>query len=359
MPRPHRARTIALAFAAAGLVASIAPFALPAAVAGDTACGILFISGVMALLFGGGTAYFRHRDVRAMATLARGEEIIARWRVDPATWRAFVEHVGKLGPLYEALPSGDPVPDPGIEVIVGENAVQLGDAIVALPRHSTPEVTRAALHASDVSWRPSFVELGLYYPGGGSGASGVPTVGVHTVLRFPVAPEALADAQRVVAHYAGSRPGAPTFFHGRGDGTDPEDVSRCYRCGHETHAFIRRCPRCGASLQSRRWSRRFGVGLLLCGLVLTGLMGWVVLAVAPMLLQPGVRVGQTRFSGTVAQGVVILGIMALVLVLGVATALYGGWQIATGRRSLWVVAGIVGIAVVLTAITVAFVVLNP
>jgi hypothetical protein len=44
----------------------------------------------MALLFGRGTALFRHRDVRAMDALARGEEIIARWRVDSATWRAFV-----------------------------------------------------------------------------------------------------------------------------------------------------------------------------------------------------------------------------------------------------------------------------
>ena len=37
MARPHRARTIALAFTAGGIVASIAPFVLPAPVAGDTA----------------------------------------------------------------------------------------------------------------------------------------------------------------------------------------------------------------------------------------------------------------------------------------------------------------------------------
>ncbi len=347
MPRPHRARTVALAFAAGGIAASIAPFVLPAAVAGDNARGILFVAGVMALLFGGGTALFRHRDSRAMDALARGEGILARWRVDPATWRAFVEHVGKLGPLYDAFSPGDSVPDRGVEVIVGENAVQVGDGIVALPRHGTPEVTHAELHASDEGWRPSYIELGLYYPGGGTGASGS---AVRTVLRLPVVPEALGDAQRVVAYYAGSRPGAPTFFHGRGDGSDPEDVSACYRCGHQTHKFIRRCPRCGASLQSRRWSRRFGVGLLLCGLFLTGLMGWVLYETLPLLLGPGVSPGKARFTGTAAQGVFILGIMGLVLALGVSAALYGGWQLATGGRSLRIVSGIVGIAVVLTAI---------
>ena len=352
MARPHRARTIALAFTAGGIVAAIAPWVLPAAVAGDTARGVLFVSGVMALLFGGWAAYFRHRDVRALEGLTRGEEIIARWRVDPVTWRAFVKDVGKLGPLYETVSPGDSVPDGGIEVIVGENAVQVGDGIVALPRHSTPEVTGAALHTSEVSWRPSFVELGLYYPGGGSGASGVPRAGVRTVLRFPVAPDALADAQRVVAHYAGTRPGAPTFFHGRGDGSDPEDVSRCYRCGHETHAFVSHCPRCGATMQSRRWSRRFGAVLVLCGLIITGLMGWVIQGHAPLLLRPGVSIGKARFTGTAAHGLFILGTMGLVLALGISTMLYGAWQVATGRRSFRAVAAIVGIAAVLGVIAI-------
>jgi len=356
---PHRARTIALAFFGGGIAASIAPFVLPTAAAGDTARGILFTAGVMALLFGGFTALFRHRDARAMDALARGERIIARWRVDAGTWHAFTEHVGTLGMLSDDPAPADSISHGAIDVIVGEDAVQVGRSIVVLPRHGTPEVTHARLHTSEVSSRPSFVELGLYYPGGGEGASGIPRSPTRALLRFPVVPEALADAERVVAHYAGARPGAPTFFHGRGDGGDPEDVSACYRCGHQTHKFVRHCPRCGASMQSRRWSRRYGVGLLLCGLFITGLMGWVVLNFAPPLLRPGVRLGHTRFTGTAAQGLAILGIMGLLLAFGVASALYGGWQIATGRRSLRVVSGIVGIAAVLTAITVGFMVIRP
>ena len=42
-----------------------------------------------------------------------------------------------------------------------------------------------------------------------------------------------------------------------------------------------------------------------------------------------------------------------------ASALYGGWQIATGRRSLRVASGIVGIAAVLAAIPAGFMVISP
>jgi hypothetical protein len=87
MRNPHRWRNIALAFFASGIFATPAPFLLPEAAAGDTARGLLFIYGVMALLFG---ALFRHFEVRAQKRLLRGENIIARWRIDAATWRDFV-----------------------------------------------------------------------------------------------------------------------------------------------------------------------------------------------------------------------------------------------------------------------------
>jgi hypothetical protein len=252
MRNPHRWRGIALAFFASGIVALPMAFLLPEAAAGDTARGLLFIYGVMALLFGGGIAFFRHLEARAQASLRRGENIIARWRVDVATWREFIALNDRINQDPDGLPNElsldlrKDVPANGVEVIAGETAVQVDDSIHTLPRRGTPEITHAELNSSRV--RPSYIEFHLYYPGGGAGASGVPRSPTRTALRFPVAPDALRDAERVVAHYSGSLPGKPDFFHGAGDGTNPEDLSRCYSCGFETHRFVSHCPRCGGSM---------------------------------------------------------------------------------------------------------------
>ena len=336
MRHPHRARRNALLFLAGGVVAASAAFVLPEAVAGDTTKSLLFIGGVTALLFGGGTALFRHFDARAKDALARGEAIIARWHVDAATWRAFIAqneqlHQDRRGLSNELLirdgGSGD-----GVEVIVGDTAVEIDGSIHVLPRRGTPEITHAELKTGGTG--PAFVELRLYYPRGGYGASGVPQSARRTALRFPVTSGARRDAERVVAHYASGRPGKADFFHGTGDGTDPEDASECLRCGYLTHTLVSHCPRCGAGMQSRRWSRRFGIALVVCGLFITGVMGAVLYYTAPLLLQPGVRVGDTQFSGSAGQGWTILGIMGLVTTVGVAAMLYGAWQASTGRRGM-------------------------
>lgn len=103
MRNPHRWRKIGLGFFATGLAASLAAFFLPAAAANDAARSILFIYGISAILFGGGTALFGRFDARAKEALARGEDIIARWRVDPAAWREFIamdrQWSGKSGAL--------------------------------------------------------------------------------------------------------------------------------------------------------------------------------------------------------------------------------------------------------------------
>ena len=349
MRNPRRWRDIALGVAASGLVTSLAAFLLPVAAAGDTARGVLFIYGLTAVLLGGGTAVFRHRDLRAQEALARGERVMARWHVDAGTWREFLEDNEQRqqedGALPNELSIPATVPAGGVAVIAGEIAVQIGDSIHALPRRDTPEVTHAELNTSRV--RPSFIELRLYYPGGGTGASGVPRPPLRTVLRFPVPREALRDAERVVAYYAAGRPGEADFFHGRGDGTDPEDLSTCFICGYATHKLASHCPQCGAPLQSRRWSRRFGAVLSVCGLFITAVMGTVLYYAAPLMLRPGVRIGSTRFTGTAAQGLLFLGIMGAVLIFGVTALLYGLWQIKSGGRDKRVIFFIVGLAALL------------
>ena len=308
---------------------------------------MLFASGFAGLIFGGGIAIFRHFEVRAQDALARGEDVMARWRVDAGTWAMFVALNQQLEQQPGALPNElsirDNIPSDGIDVIVGKAAVQVDESIHALPRRSLPETTHAARHISREGL--TYIEFQLYYPGGTTPSSTYPPR--WTVLRFPVAAAALSEAQQVVDYYERGRPGEADFFHGTGDGTNPEDKSQCYACGFETHKFVSRCPRCGAGLQSKRWSRRFGCAMFFCGLLITGIMGPVLFYMVPLMLRPGVEINGTRFSGTPAQAMLFLGILGLVSALGVTAMIYGPWQFFTGRRDKRVVYFVVVVAIVL------------
>ena len=354
MRNPRWWRNIGLGFAVSGFAAMGAHFLLPAETVHNTLAGaILALFWPTALLFGGGSAIFNHSKLRAQGALLRGEGIIARWRVDPATWRAFIElndrlHLATDNPGNE-LSIRSEVPPEGIEVIVGETAVRIDQSIHLLPRRGTPEITHAALEVG----RPLlvYVELRLYYPGGGHGASGVPRAPLRTVLRFPVAAGARHDAERVVAQFGGNPPGVPDFWHGAGDGTDPEDLSKCIACGFEIHQFVSHCPRCGKGMQSRRWARRFGRALVVSGLFISAAMAVVLHYSAPLLLRPGVSMDGTRFSGTAGQGLLFLGILAIVTAFGVMTLLYGLFQIRTGQRDTKVIYSLAGFAALMWLIS--------
>ncbi|MEO5722110.1 MAG: hypothetical protein ABIR71_11650 [Chthoniobacterales bacterium] len=341
MRNPHRWRTIGLwGFGLGALSLALLP------VGYDQGVGVRFtfiFVGAMGVVFGGIAAWLQHQNVQANQALARGEDIIARWRVEAEDWQRFLasdpqwsSHAN--GRLNEFSPSEAPEPN-GVEVIVGKVGVQIGDSIHPLSLRSTPEITEARLHEG----APPVIELLLFYPACATRFGMRPPR--YTALRFPVGQAALVDARQVVAHFRGDLGGEPDFFHGRGDGTNPEDLSKCYNCGYETHRFRSHCPQCGTSLQSRRWSRRFGLGLVLCGAIICGLMGYVVWEMGPALLNPGSS--RTRFSGTPSQARMILAIFGAVLAFGLTALGYGLWQMFTGRRSKRVIYFVVALAALL------------
>jgi hypothetical protein len=106
-------------------------------------------------------------------------------------------------------------------------------------------------------------------------------------------------------------------------------------------------------MQSKRWSRRFGGALFVCGLFITCLIGAVLYYTAPLLLRPFVDVGGTRSSGTAGQALFVLGIFGIVFTFGVTTLLYGLWQVKTGGRSKRVIYFAVGLVAVLVVIALA------
>ena len=132
----------------------------------------------------------------------------------------------------------------------------------------------------------------------------------------------------VVAHYRGDTPRKADFFHGKGDGTTPEDLTRCYHCGYETYRLMSHCPECGRSMQSKRWSRRYGWILLVLGLAISAVIAMVLLAIGPALLE---RSGGLRFSGSAGEAKLALGILGAVELFGItATSL---WALANRDRA--------------------------
>ncbi len=332
MRKPHLRRDVALAFAASGLAACVAAFRLPEAMAGEIVRAVLFTYGSSALLFGGGTALHWHLLARARDALARGDEVMARWRIEPALWRDFLALNDRLQQEPQALPGelplDRPVPAHGFELIAGQAAVQIGEDVIALPRRGEPQVTRATMVRSVTG--VTYVELQLYVAPNLVGDNAYPAR--WSVLRFPVQRGAEREAMRFVAFYEAGRPGTADFFHGRGDGSDAADESSCSHCGFKTHKYLSVCPQCGGSLLSKRWAGRFGIVIGIGGLLITGTMLAVLYSMAPLLLHPGRSIGGTRFAGTAPQAAVVFAILAVVLALGLFFTLYGFWQSWRGVR---------------------------
>ena len=88
MRDPHRWRTIGLWCLGLGAL-SLAWLWLGT---GHSAGGrfVLMFFGGWGVALGGIVAFMQHQNVRAKQALARGEDIIARWRVDADDWQRFV-----------------------------------------------------------------------------------------------------------------------------------------------------------------------------------------------------------------------------------------------------------------------------
>ena len=255
----------------------------------------------------------------------------ARWLVPHPPGRPFRAAARRrAGEPYNELPMPEAVPPGGLEVIAEADGLWFGGKRVALPLRGTPEILDARL----VDTAVSTLEMRLKCPPHVNSAGAV-LAPVFTRLSVPVPGPAWREARRAEAHFNRDTPGKADFFHGRGDGSDPEDLSTCPACGFQTHKFRSQCERCGMGLQSRRWSRRFGALLIVCGLVLTALMGGVLRFVGPILLDVILEGGSPRFAGSRMQAVVVATLLGGVFLFGALCLVYGTWQVLTGRAHLF------------------------
>lgn len=201
MRNPRLERNIGLGFCLSGALAVVIAFQLPADALGGRARDLSVMYGLMCLVFGGGSAIVSHLNARGQVALQRDEGVVARWFVDAANWRAFRTVNDALnqepGAYVNELSLRGGVSPEGAEVIVGKDAVQIDGDFHALPHRGTPRILQAGIRPG----RPGLIELWLEYPGGGGGASGVPTPARRTALRFPMAEGAEQAVSAALAHY--------------------------------------------------------------------------------------------------------------------------------------------------------------
>ncbi len=92
--------------------------------------------------------------------------------------------------------------------------------------------------------------------------------------------------------------------------------------------------------------RRRGWMLIVLGFLLVGMMGTITIMVAPTMLSSGATAG-ARYTGTPEQAMLILGLFGIIIVFGLTCIGSGLWQIVTGRRNIWIVILILGLAFLL------------
>lgn len=198
MRNPRRVRNIALVACLAGAAATTAAFTIPDAGPGFTLQAALGIGGLTSGVLGFVVALFTQIDARRKARLMRGDDVIARWRVDPARWHAFVHLNEKLdterGALRNHLSIRRNAPAAGIEVIVAKAALQVDGDFHALSFNGNPAITSLTRQPGP----PPYLEFRLSYTGADYSAS------LDWALRFPIAAGSESDAARVQSHYSRS-----------------------------------------------------------------------------------------------------------------------------------------------------------
>jgi hypothetical protein len=126
-----------------------------------------------------------------------------------------------------------------------------------------------------------------------------------------------------------------------------KDQLSCSKCDFRAPDKATRCPQCGGWIRRAQRIRRLGVVMIFIGIVLVGMMGTITVLLAPMMLSAGTSTSGAKFEGTPEQGLLILGLFGLIIVFGLVAIAAGVFQIVTGRRSIWIVILVIGLALVL------------
>lgn len=121
MRHPVRWRAAGLTVAATAAIALACAFVVPRSVLDSWIGAVCILYGLVGLIFGSLLTSWWHREARAEAALRRGEGLVARWLIDPDTWRRFAELSRTLS--INQQPVGKAERHAPVEALVGTHAI--------------------------------------------------------------------------------------------------------------------------------------------------------------------------------------------------------------------------------------------
>jgi len=105
----------------------------------------------------------------------------------------------------------------------------------------------------------------------------------------------------------------------------------CPACGHQFRFGLDTCPRCTHRLAVSPTYRAWGILFLITGNALCLVMTFLFWSAARIVLHTGQPGATSSFSGTRAQAVMVLGILAAVLAIGLLMVGGGAYALVRGR----------------------------
>ena len=118
-------------------------------------------------------------------------------------------------------------------------------------------------------------------------------------------------------------------------------------CATVFDGIAAKCPTCGFRAVPQKRIRMTGWLLVGCGVLLLGIMIPVCVAIGPSMMNPGVEVGGTEFTGSAADASSALMIFAGVIAFALAALASGIYQVRYGRQNWALVIGTLVLAAVL------------
>ena len=280
MRNPQSWRNVALALAGSGVFICVFGWTrTQGTLSVDMQIGYM-VYAFFSIMFGLIFAIVLHLDANAQRALRRGQDLLARWRVDGPTWRQFLDWYESVDHPKVDWPRGH-IPKTGVEVLVGKRAFLVDGSIFRLC--GADRVDRASISAGP----PLCVDLQLRI-------AAKTTTWPRMVLPLPQA--ALGRAQAVLDHFNGLESARQEYVQGPA----PKRVAAWF--------------------------------LIVLGLLV--MLGFALLLwdMMPILLQPGVDIGGRRFDASQEDARWMMILLGAFIAGGLTVMLLGGFFLRKAAR---------------------------
>lgn len=122
-------------------------------------------------------------------------------------------------------------------------------------------------------------------------------------------------------------------------------------CGQTFETKTETCPKCGGPMRRIGEAPWRGWVLVLCGLILVGMMGAILVAIGGDLREASTTGSSDGFTGTAQQAQMILYLFYTIIAFGLLSLINGIYQIVTGgQHKIFIVLSLVMVVVLFVVI---------